>query len=294
MNGMTDISATNSATESKSKAVCPICPHACSLSEGQLGICRARVARDGMVIDQNYGRITSLAIDPIEKKPLARFMPGSQVLSIGSYGCNMRCAFCQNASIAQACSTDVEWREMAPQDIAEMAAMFAGQGNIGVAYTYNEPLVGFEFVRDTCVEVHDRGLKNVLVSNGQINPEPLSELLPLIDAANIDLKGFTPEVYRELGGDLDTTLRTIEALAASPTTHLEVTMLIVPGLNDSAEEVDAAAAWLASLDPQIPLHVSRFFGCYKMADADPTPVATVYSMVDVARAHLDFVYPGNC
>lgn len=279
---------------SNERITCPVCPHACSLAEGQRGICRARVARDGRVVDENYGRITSLALDPIEKKPLARFMPGSGVLSIGSYGCNMRCAFCQNASIAQVCGTDVPWDYRDPETIADMAAAFAPQGNVGVAYTYNEPLVGYEFVRDCSRAVHERGLVNVLVSNGQVNADPLAELLPLIDAANIDLKGFTSEVYRELGGDLATTMHTIEAFAGNPTTHLEVTMLIVPGLNDSREQVVDAARWLAGLDPRIPLHITRFFPCYQMLNAEPTPVESVYSLVDEARGFLDFVYAGNC
>ncbi len=276
------------------RSTCPICPHACTLSEGQRGICQARIARNGVVIDENYGRITSLALDPIEKKPLARFMPGSSVLSIGSYGCNMRCAFCQNASIAQACAEAVAWNLMEPDTVADVAAAFAAQGNIGVAYTYNEPLVGFEFIRDCAQAVHKRGLANVLVSNGQVNAEPLAELLPLIDAANIDLKGFTPEIYRALGGDLATTLRAIEALAANPTTHLEVTTLIVTGLNDSREKLIKEAKWLASLDASIPLHITRFFPCYKMLNAEPTPIETIHAFVDAAREHLDFVYPGNC
>ena len=280
--------------DSTIRATCEVCPHRCSLAEGQRGVCRARIARNGVVIDENYGRITSLALDPIEKKPLARFMPGSSVLSIGSYGCNMHCGYCQNASIAQVGPTQVEWRQMEPVDIAEMANMFALQGNIGVAFTYNEPLVGFEFVRDCAREVHARGMKNVLVSNGQINAEPLAELLPLIDAANIDLKGFTPEIYRQLGGSFETTLATIKALAKNSTTHVEVTTLVVPGLNDSPDQMAEEAAWLAALDPQIPLHVTRFFPCYKMLQLEPTPLETIHELADVARGSLDFVYLGNC
>lgn len=276
------------------RATCPICPHACSLAEGQRGICHARVARNGKVIDENYGRITSLALDPIEKKPLARFMPGSSILSIGSYGCNMACGFCQNFSIAQANARDVTWNHLEPAAIADTAAAFTVQGNVGVAYTYNEPLVGFEFVRDCSQAVHDRGLVNVLVSNGQVKADPLAELLPLIDAANIDLKGFTEETYRALGGDLQTTLHTIKEFAKNPTTHLEVTMLIVPGLNDSREHLVEAARWLAGLDPSIPLHITRFFPCYKMANAKPTPIETIYSFVDEARSFLNFVTCGNC
>lgn len=276
------------------RAICSICPHACSLSEGQTGLCRARIAQDGIVVDENYGRVTSIALDPIEKKPLARFMPGSNVLSIGSYGCNMHCPFCQNASIAQAGANQTTWNQLLPEDLATMAEMFAVQGNIGIAFTYNEPLVGFEFVQDTARIVHDRGMKNVLVSNGQINPGPLEELLPLIDAANIDLKAFNEETYRGLGGYLATTNHTIEAMAADPTTHLEVTTLIVPGMNDSPEEMEREAAWLASLDPLIPLHITRFFPCYRMSDAQPTPLDTISELVAIARQHLDFVTPGNC
>lgn len=161
---------------------------------------RAPQERLRVPVDQNYGRITSLALDPIEKKPLAQFMPGSKVLSVGSYGCNLRCPFCQNASIACAGPNDVRWREVTPEALADKALELAPEGNIGVAFTYNEPLVGYEFVRDTALEVHARGLKNVLVSNGYVNEGPLSQLLPLIDAANIDLKGFTEDFYRWVGG----------------------------------------------------------------------------------------------
>ena len=276
------------------RAVCEVCPYACSLAEGQLGICRARRPVDGVVIDDNYGRITSLALDPIEKKPLARFMPGSLVLSVGSYGCNLRCPFCQNASIACAGPRDVPWREIAPKQLAETALVLAPQENIGVAYTYNEPLVGYEFVRDTAQEVHARGQKNVLVSNGYANENVVDELLPLIDAANIDLKGFTSEFYQWVGGDLTTVKNTIAAFAATPTCHLEVTTLIIPGENDSDEEIAAAAAWLASLDPDIVYHITRFFPCHKLQDRPATPVPTVHHLADIARQYLPHVYVGNC
>ena len=198
------------------RAVCPICPHACALVEGQTGLCRARVAEGGEVVDANYGRITSLALDPIEKKPLARFRPGSKVLSVGSYGCNLRCPFCQNASIACAGERDVPWREIAPAELVDAAASLVTEGNIGLAFTYNEPLVGLEFVRDTARLAHERGLVNVLVSNGYVNDGPLHEVAPFIDAANIDLKGFTQSFYDLVGGDLATVKHTIEVLAATP------------------------------------------------------------------------------
>lgn len=276
------------------RAVCPVCPQACALVEGQLGLCHARRARGGRVTDDNYGRVTSLALDPIEKKPLAQFHPGSLVLSVGSYGCNLRCPFCQNASIACAGPTDVPWREMQPSELVELADSVRDQGNIGIAFTYNEPLVGYEFVRDTARLAHERGLANVLVSNGFVNPGPLAELLPLIDAANIDLKGFTRTFYDFVGGNLETVKRTIATLAATPTCHLEVTTLIIPGMNDSEQEIAAAARWLASLDTSIPYHLTRFFPCHRLTDRPATPVTDVHRLADVARRYLSNVYPGNC
>lgn len=276
------------------RATCAICPHGCQLAEGQAGLCHGRVAAGGRVVDANYGHVTSLALDPIEKKPLARFRPGAKVLSVGSYGCNLRCPFCQNASIACACERDVPWREIALAELVELAASLMPEGNIGIAFTYNEPLVGFEFVRDTARLSRERGLANVLVSNGSVNDGPLREVAALIDAANIDLKGFTQSFYDFVGGDLDTVKHTIEALAAEPGCHLEVTTLIIPGLNDSEDEIDAAAAWLASLDPGIPYHITRFFPCHRLQDRPATPPATVHQLAAVARRHLKHVYVGSC
>ena len=182
--------------------------------------------------------------------------------------------------------------DVSPEQLANKAAELIPRGNIGVAYTYNEPLVGYEYVRDCAALVHDRGMVNVLVTNGTINEQPWRALLPLIDAANIDLKGFSRSWYRRLGGDLDTVKRSI-ALAAEQC-HVEVTTLLVPGENDSVEEVRALAQWLASVDPDIPLHLSRFFPRYEMRDRPPTPVQDVYRLADEARAWLTYVYTGNC
>ncbi len=282
------------AVSSAARAVCGICPHACAPAEGQLGRCRARVARGGRVVAENYGRVTSMALDPIEKKPLARFRPGSFVLSVGSYGCNLRCPFCQNASIADAGAADVAWRCVSPEYLVARARNLVCHGNVGIAYTYNEPFVGYEFVLDTAELAHRAGLANIVVSNGCVNPEPLARALPLIDAANIDLKGFDQHFYDLVGGDFGSVRATIEAMAACPTCHLEVTTLVVPGLNDDPDVVDAAARWLASLDPEIPYHVTRFFPCHRMADRASTPVRDVYALADVARRHLSHVYTGNC
>lgn len=276
------------------RAVCRICPHACALAEGQRGLCRARIAHGGKVVGESYGRTTSLALDPMEKKPLARFLPGSLVLSAGSYGCNLRCPFCQNAAIACAGPDDVPWREVSPQQLVALAEQERPRGNVGIAYTYNEPLVGFEFVRDASRLAHEADLVNVLVSNGMVCEGPLRELAGLLDAANIDLKGFSQRAYDAVGGDLACVRRTIETLAACPTCHVEVTTLVVPGLSDRPEDVDAAAAWLASLDRSIPYHLTRFFPCHRMRDRPPTPERVLRELAEVARAHLDDVLLGNC
>ena len=274
-------------------ATCVACPHACRLEEGELGVCRSRRAVDGAVAPEGYGRITSLALDPIEKKPLARFMPGTMVLSLGSYGCNMDCPFCQNASIAHAGADDTDWRIVEPREVVDVALGLAGQRCTGIAYTYNEPLVNWEFLRDTGKLAHAAGLVNVLVSNGMTTARVLDEVAPLIDAANIDLKCFTDEGYRSLGGNLAAVKHTIQTLAELPSCHLEVTTLVVPGLSDNEGQIDAMARWLARFDPHIPYHLTRFFGRHRMRDAQPTPVATLHQLADVARRHLADVMLGN-
>lgn len=182
--------------------------------------------------------------------------------------------------------------ELFPEQLSAKAAELVPQGNIGVAYTYNEPLIGYEYVRDCAALVRERGLVNVLVTNGTVGETLWRELLPLIDAANIDLKGFTAAWYRNLGGDLDTVKRSI-ALAAERC-HVEVTTLLIPGENDSGSEIRELARWLAGVNPNIPLHLSRFFPRYRMADRPPTPVERVYRLADEARAYLTYVYTGNC
>lgn len=241
----------------------------------------------------NYGRVTSIALDPIEKKPLARFHPGTTVFSIGSYGCTMDCPFCQNDSIAKAGPDDVPWVEMQPEEIVKSALHLRFRRCIGIAYTYNEPLYGWRFVRDTGRLAHEAGLLNVLVSNGMASPYVLDQVAPLIDAANIDLKCFTEEGYRNLGGSLKVVKRTIEVLAALDTCHLEVTTLVVPGLSDDEAQIDEMASWLASLDPSIPYHLSRYFPRHRMLDVPATSVPLLYELACVARRHLDDVMLGN-
>ncbi|HIS15594.1 MAG TPA: AmmeMemoRadiSam system radical SAM enzyme [Candidatus Scatomorpha merdavium] len=270
---------------------CDICFHHCELDEGRTGLCRARANRGGQIVPLNYGRLTSLALDPIEKKPLRRFHPGGLVLSLGSFGCNLRCPFCQNAEISMA-GAEFPARDYSPEALVQLALALRPRGNLGLAYTYNEPLVGYEFVRDCAALVREAGMFNVLVTNGTIEEAPWRALLPLIDAVNIDLKGFTEAWYRRLGGDLETVKRSI-ALAAEAC-HLEVTTLVVPGCNDGEDELRALSGWLASLSPDIPLHISRFFPRHRMNDLPPTPVDTVYRLAAVARERLRYVYTGNC
>ena len=272
---------------------CTACPHACRLREGQLGLCRSRCGGDNEVIAQGYGRITSLALDPIEKKPLARYRPHTTVLSLGSYGCNMDCPFCQNASIAHAGPDDVEWREITPHEVVDLALSLADRHCVGIAYTYNEPLVNGEFLRDTAMLAHEASLVNVLVSNGMATARAFSEIAPYIDAANIDLKCFTEEGYRSLGGDFGCVKHTIRTLAESPSCHLEVTTLVVPGLSDDDEQIDALTRWLASLDPDIPYHLTRFFPRHRMSAGQPTPIQTLCNLAGVARQHLNDVMLGN-
>ena len=271
---------------------CELCFHHCRLEEGQTGFCKARICQNGAVVPLNYGKLTSLALDPIEKKPLRRFHPGSLILSAGSFGCNLRCPFCQNYEISMAGEAEIQTVEVSPAQLAGQAAELRARGNIGVAYTYNEPLVSYEYVRDCAGLVREQGMVNVLVTNGTIEESPWRALLPLIDAANIDLKGFTPAWYRRLGGDLETVKRSI-ALAAEQC-HVEVTTLLVTGENDSAEEIRELAQWLASISPEIPLHLSRFFPPYGMTDYPPTSVEQVYRLAEAAREYLSHVYTGNC
>ncbi len=277
---------------STKKIACPICPKHCTLSEGETGRCRARANVGGKIIDINYGRITSIALDPIEKKPLYRFHPGSWILSVGSFGCNLNCPFCQNHSISMADHT-FKTQDVTPERLVEIAVDMSKRlkGNIGVAFTYNEPFISYEFVRDTSMLLHEVGLESVLVTNGTICEKPLMEILPLIDALNIDLKAFNEEFYRWIGGDFSTVKRTIEL--ASQMSHVEVTTLIIPGENDSIVEMEREAEWLASLSPDIPLHISRFFPRYRVQDRPPTPVETIYELVSTAKRHLNYVYAGN-
>ncbi len=271
--------------------VCPICPHACRVPPGGLGLCGARRNENGAVADYNYGKVTAMALDPIEKKPLAMFAPGKKVLSVGSFGCNLKCPFCQNSDISMA-GDSIPTTLITPEDLAQKSLDLAPCGNIGVAYTYNEPLIGFEYVRDCARLVKDAGQKNVVVTNGYVNEAPLMELVRYIDALNIDLKAFSDEFYKRVGGDLQTVQRTIEVCDAH--CHVEVTTLIIPGENDAESEMRELSTWLAGVNRDIPLHITRFFPRYRYGGREATHVDALRRLADIARESLAHVFMGNC
>ena len=274
------------------RVTCTTCPHACRLAEGQLGRCRARKNVGGTVRSENYGELTAIALDPIEKKPIARWHPGTGVLSVGSWGCNLACRFCQNHSIAWVGAGDVRTIHVGPDELVAKALSLRYEGCIGLAYTYNEPLIGWEYVRDCSKIAHEAGLLNVLVSNGMASAEVLAELDGLIDAANIDLKGPDQAFYDKVGGDFETVRRTIATLVGQGC-HVEVTTLVVPGMNDDPAGIDSMASWLASVDPDITYHLTRFFGRHLMSHVQATPIQTLAQAKRVASAHLDHVLLGN-
>ena len=269
---------------------CKVCMHNCSLSEGQTGFCGVRTMHNGVISPDNYGYITALALDPIEKKPIKNFHPGSYILSIGSYGCNLKCPFCQNHDISQSHSPqESAARKTTPEELCEIVRN--ERDSIGLAYTYNEPLICYEFVRDCAKLIHNIGKFNVLVSNGEASKEVLNEILPYIDAMNIDLKGFRDDIYRSYGGVLDLVMDFIKTAALS--CHVEVTSLIVPGMNDSEADMEEEAKWLASVDPDIPLHITRYFPQYKMRDRAPTSIPLMKKLAGIASKYLNHVYLGN-
>lgn len=276
----------------ETEAVCNVCPHRCRLKEGIRGLCRARICRDGVSVSENYGRITAIALDPIEKKPLKNYYPGSKILSVGSYGCNFRCPFCQNYEIAWAGPDESVYREISPKELVRRADGLKSYGNIGIAFTYNEPTIGYEYVLDTEKLAKEKGLKTVLVTNGCASPEIWDLLLPYTDALNIDLKGFSDSFYRMVSGSLETVKRNI--IEADRKCHVELTTLIIPGENDSFEDMREEAKWIASVDPEITLHVTRFFPRHLMTDKAATRVSLVYALADEARKYLKNVYTGNC
>lgn len=266
---------------------CNLCPHNCLIKENSVGRCDVRKNHKGKLFSLNYGRISSWGMDPIEKKPLYHFYPGSYIFSIGSIGCNFECRFCQNWQIAQC--NDVKTMKTTAETIVEEAK--TRDGNVGIAFTYSEPMVWYEFVLETAKLAKTKGLKTAVITNGFINQEPLKELLSFIDAMNIDVKAYTQDFYKTYTkGRLTPVLKTVET--AVDNCHIEVTNLIIPGLNDSEQEAEAFSSWLASINPDIPLHITRYFPNYKM-NIQPTPLATLEKLRETALKKLNYVYIGN-
>lgn len=272
------------------------------IHEGEVGFCFIRHNRQGELYALTHSRISSKNLDPIEKKPLYRFYPGSYIYSIGGLGCNLGCPFCQNWQIARVkdfyIGSEPEKQiekntfEMKPEELVEIAVSLKDQGNIGIAYTYNEPFIWFEYLKACMSLAREAGLKNVLVTNGYVTMKPLKELLPYIDAMNIDLKGFSDDIYRQLGGRLAPVKNTIKTVAKS-NCHLEVTNLIVTNLNDDLELFEEMVDWLAETAGQeVPFHISRYFPTYKY-EQPPTDIRLMEKAAQIASSKLKNVYLGN-
>ncbi len=268
---------------------CLLCPHQCLIGQGQRGRCQIRENRNGILYAEGYGKVAAIALDPIEKKPLNRFYPGSTILTVGGYGCNFRCSFCQNYEISQKIGNA---RQYPPHELRALAVSQTGNGNLGLAFSYNEPLISYEYIYDCATEIRQAGLKNILISNGYIEEAPLKELLPLIDAMNIDLKSFQDNFYRQqCGGSLEPVQRSIRLVAES--CHLEITTLVIPGLNDTVEEMRAIAHFIKDISPKIPLHISRFFPRYQMLEKNATGRQKMAELREAAGEYLHYVYWGN-
>lgn len=266
--------------------ICELCPHRCHIKPGGRGRCRTRINEDGILIASSYGQVASYGKDPIEKKPLYHFYPGSKIFSVGSFGCNFTCDFCQNYMISQENPTMIQTNA---QNLVNIACNESD--NLGIAYTYNEPTIWYEFMTDIARGIRANGKKNVVVTNGYMNPEPLKALLPLIDAMNIDLKSINPEFYTtHCGGSVEPVMEYIRTSAAS--CHVEITTLLIEGLNTTEEEMHRIARFIASINPEIPLHLSRYFPAYKL-HVPSTSVALIERLRDIAQQELKYVYIGN-
>ncbi|MBW4828435.1 MAG: AmmeMemoRadiSam system radical SAM enzyme [Clostridiaceae bacterium] len=267
------------------KVKCYLCPHGCIIEDGNLGFCKARQNKNGILYTLNYGKVSSYAYDPIEKKPLYHFYPGSKIFSIGTFGCNLECGFCQNWEIAHSNPVTVE---ISDGDILKLAK---SNSSIGVSYTYNEPSIWYEYILNMSKKVKGKGLKNVYITNGYIEKEPLKRLLPYIDAMNVDLKSIDDDFYKGLcKGSLSPVLETIKL--AEEKTLIEVTTLLIEGKNDSIEKIREISKWLSSIDKNIPLHLTRYHPAFKM-DAPSTSYDSLLNAKDEAIKYLNYVYIGN-
>ena len=269
---------------------CNICSHHCKLKPGQIGFCHSRGNINGSIESLNYQTVSSIALDPIEKKPLAHFYPGKQILSVGNFGCNFNCPFCQNFSISMTGGENITKQKISPTELVNQAIRLIPYGNIGIAFTYNEPLVNYEYVLEAEKYAKKNGLKTVVVTNGGINSEIFREVAENTDAFNIDLKGIN--LYPDIGGDLETVKENIK-IAYDTGCHVEITTLIVPGVNDNEEEMEEIAKFIAGIDENIPLHITRFFPNYKMTDTQPTPIETLHNLAAIASKYLNNIHLGN-
>lgn len=270
---------------------CELCPQGCRLRAGQTGLCRVRRHVDGVLRAEGYAKLSAIQVDPIEKKPLMHFRPGTDILSLGMWGCNLRCRFCQNWHLSQTAPGGREGgATIQPADVPGLAKE-AGVG--AVAYTYSEPLVNFEYVYDACVCCHERGIANVLVTNGLLNPRPLEALLPYVAALNIDIKSMDAEFYREwCGGQLAPVLETARRAVAAGC-HVEITNLLIPDANDMDEDIERLARWVATeLGEGTPLHISAYHPSHD-CERPPTPPLRIRSAVKLARQYLRHVHAGN-
>jgi pyruvate formate lyase activating enzyme len=273
---------------------CLACSQYCKIPKGKRGICAVRENQDGKLMLLVYGKAAAYHVDPVEKKPLFHFMPGTDIFSLGTVGCNFRCSFCQNWDISQA-SKPPENRIFGDDLSPEYIVDYCLKHNYpSIAYTYNEPSIFFEYAYDTARLAHEKGLKNVYVSNGYLSREAVTKFKPYLDAINIDLKAFTDRFYTKIcGARLQPVLDGIK-LTHELGIHLEVTTLVIPGENDSTKELRQAAEFLAGIDPDIPWHISRFFPAYLMNDKEPTPLKTLLKAYEIGKkAGLNYVYVGN-
>lgn len=275
------------------KVRCGLCPHNCTIAAGRRGICGVRENRQGTLYSLIYGRITSAHPDPIEKKPLYHFHPGSTVMSFGTAGCNLRCKHCQNHEISQARDTDFD--RLQHIEISELEGYARNSASEGIAWTYNEPTIWHEFTLEGCIEAKRKGLYTVYVTNGFINPGPLREIAPHLDAANVDVKAFTEKFYKEISGARLQPVLDACMIYRELHVHLELTYLIIPTLNDSAPEMESFCKWVVrDLGPDVPVHFSRFHPDYQLADLGPTPVSKVEEAVNIGkRAGLEYIFGGN-
>jgi len=268
---------------------CSLCPHECKIAPGGTGICGARRNISGKLFSLTYGKVSSLSMDPVEKKPLYHFYPGSEILSVGSAGCNFKCPWCQNSEISRPLSVSRNLREV---KIDELVKTAKAHNSVGIAYTYNEPLINYEFLLECSKRFHENKLKNVLVTNGFINEKPFAELLPNIDAANIDVKFFEDSLYRKIcGGNFEDVFRTVEMMYKAGK-HIELTFCAVTKANDGKSDFEKFVDRVESLSADIPLHISRYFPSSDYLE-EPTTMRTLYEFRDIAVKKLNFVYLGN-